>query len=78
MKKVLIIIVLAVAAIATLPLWGSCELNAKACSSWCTIRHFNSDLKSASCKAGCSTDRLRCLTRKGSEEAQNFVDQLKK
>jgi len=78
MKKVLLIVVLAAIAIATLPLWGSCELNAKACSSWCTIRHFNSDLKSASCKANCTTDRLRCLTSKGAEEAKQFVDGLRK
>lgn len=78
MKKGLIVVVVAVIAAVTLPLWGSCDLNAKACSGWCSIRHFNSDVKTASCKARCSTDRLRCLTSEGAEEMESFFNELKK
>jgi hypothetical protein len=77
MKKALLIAVLAIVAIATLPLWGSCELNAKACSGWCTVRHFNSDVRSAGCKANCTTERLHCLTRRGADEAESFFNELK-
>lgn len=77
MKKVLIIVVLAIVAFITLPLWGSCELNAKACSTWCRLRHFDSDVKTAACKARCATDRLRCLTEHGAKEVEGFVDELK-
>lgn len=78
MKKVLIIAVLAAVAVATLPLWGSCDLNAKACSTWCSLRHFNSDVRTASCKARCSTDRLRCLTERGAKGVESFIDELKR
>jgi hypothetical protein len=77
MKNAIIIAVVAIVAVATLPWWGSCELNAKACSSWCTVRHFNSDVKSTGCKANCTTERLRCLTRRGADEAEKFLDELK-
>ncbi len=76
MKKLYIIVVVTVVAVLTLPLWGSCDLNAKACSGWCSVRHYGSDIRVASCKAGCSTDRLRCLTSQGSKEAGRFIDKL--
>jgi len=78
MKKLLIVVVLAVVAVATLPLWGSCDLNAKACSAWCSVRHFNSDMKTAGCRSRCSTDRLRCLTDRGAKEVESFIDELKR
>lgn len=78
MKKIYIVIVLMLVAGLTLPLWGSCDLNAKVCSSWCSIRHYSSDLKTASCKAGCTTDRLRCLTDQGSQEVERLIDELGK
>lgn len=78
MKKLYIIVVVALVAVLTLPLWGSCDLNAKACGSWCSVRHSGHDLRIASCKAECSTDRLRCLTNQGSKEVGRFMDKLGK
>ena len=78
MKKLLLILVVLVVAGATLPLWGSCDLNAKACSAWCSVRHFNSDVKTAGCKARCTTDKLSCLADKGAKNVEGFFDEMKK
>jgi len=78
MKKLLLIIVLAIIAIATLPLWGSCDLNARACSAWCSARHYNSDLKTAACQARCTNDKLSCLAEKGADSLNGFIEELKK
>lgn len=78
MKKLYLFIVVTLIAAVTLPLWGSCDLNAKACSSWCEVRHYGSDLRIATCKAECTTDRLRCLTNQGSEEVGRFLGQMGK
>jgi len=78
MKKLLFIIILAVIAVATLPMWGSCDLNAKACSAWCSARHFNSDMKTATCKARCANDKLSCLADQGAKSVEEFIDELKK
>lgn len=72
MKKLLLIGVVLVVAVATLPLWGSCDLNAQACSAWCSARHFNSDIKTAACKAQCTTDKLSCLANKGAKEVEGI------
>ncbi|MCW8828732.1 MAG: hypothetical protein OQK94_06720 [Gammaproteobacteria bacterium] len=74
MKKILIVIAVAAVAIVTLPLWGSCDLNAKVCSGWCEVRHFNAELKAAGCRARCSTDRLRCLAGGGSDSVEEFME----
>lgn len=74
MKKLYITVVLTLIALLTLPLWGSCDLNAKACGAWCDVRHYGSELGIASCKAVCTTDRLRCLTGKGSEDSKRLLD----
>jgi len=78
MKKLLFILVLVVIAIVTLPLWGSCDLNARACSTWCSARHYNSDFKTATCQARCSSDKLNCLAEKGADSFNGFIDELKK
>jgi hypothetical protein len=78
MKKLFLVVVLAVVAVATLPLWGSCDLNAKACSAWCSVRHFNSDVKTAGCKARCTADKLSCLADKGAKNVEGFVEEFKK
>ena len=74
MRKLLTIALLAAAVIFTLPLWGSCDLNARVCSAWCGVRHLDSDIKTASCNARCERDRLHCLTGRGASEVQGFVD----
>lgn len=76
MKKLYLIAVVTIIAALTLPLWGSCDLNASACDSWCDVRHYGSDLRIASCKAECATDRLRCLTRQGGKEVERLIDEI--
>ena len=62
MKKIIVIVLaLAAIAVATVPLWGSCDLNYQVCTTWCEAKHYNSDVKVATCKAGCSADKLSCL-----------------
>ncbi len=78
MKKLYIIMVVTLVAVLTLPLWGSCDLNAKGCTTWCNVRHYGSDLRIASCNAECSTDQLRCLAEQGSLEVGRFIDGLGK
>ena len=66
MKKLLALLIVA-AAIAgvTLPLWASCELQADVCSQWCGMRHYDSGIKAAACRAECVGDRLSCLAKQG-------------
>lgn len=66
MKKLLaLLIVVAAIAGVTLPLWGSCELQADVCSQWCGMRHYDSGIKAATCRAECVGDRLNCLVKEG-------------
>lgn len=78
MKKLLFIIILVVIAVATLPMWGSCNLKAETCSAWCSARHFNSDVKTAACKARCANDKLSCLAEQGAQSVEDFIDELRK
>jgi hypothetical protein len=78
MKKILIAAVVIVVAVATLPLWGGCDLNAKACSTWCSVRHFNSDVKEAGCRARCATDKVSCLAEAGAEGVDDFIEGFNK
>jgi len=66
MKKMLglIVIIVAVAG-TTLPLWASCDLQSEVCSRWCGIRHYDSSIKAAACRAECIGDRLNCLAKQG-------------
>jgi hypothetical protein len=50
---------------ATLPLWASCDLQGDVCSRWCGIRHYDSGIKAATCRAECVADRLGCLAAEG-------------
>ncbi|HEY0634068.1 MAG TPA: hypothetical protein VGE00_01700 [Gammaproteobacteria bacterium] len=74
MKKVLIAVLLVAAAVATLPYWGGCELNARRCSTWCTIKHMNNDLQAAGCRARCAMENAAC---QGEEAAQGVDDVMK-
>jgi hypothetical protein len=66
MKRVitLLIVVAAIAGL-TLPLWASCDLQAEVCSKWCGIRHYDSGMQAAACRAECLGDRLNCLAKEG-------------
>ncbi len=66
MKKLItLVVVIGAIAGATLPLWASCDLQSDVCSQWCGLRHYDSDIKAASCRAGCVADRLSCLAKEG-------------
>lgn len=62
-KPAVIVALIVVVAAMTAPIWGGCDFQYQARSSWCDIRHFNSDLKKVSCKAGCAADKLACLAK---------------
>lgn len=64
-KLVALIIVVAAIAGVTLPLWGSCNLQADVCSQWCGIRHYDSGIKAAACRAECVADKLSCMAEDG-------------
>lgn len=73
MKKTLVVLALLAAVVATVPWWGGCDLNARTCSSWCSIKHFNSDIKVAACRTSCSLESARC---RGDEAAKKVGDFL--
>lgn len=78
MKKILLAAGVAVIAVVTVPLWGGCDLNAKLCSSWCAVRHFNAEVKEAGCNARCSTEHLSCLADKGASGVNDFIEGFNK
>ncbi len=77
MKKLVVIIGLLLVAVATVPLWGGCDLKGTTCSAWCSVRHFNSDAARLGCKARCAADKLGCIARSGSKSADDFLSGLK-
>lgn len=74
MKKVLVAVIVIIVGVATVPLWGSCDLNADVCRTWCSVRHMNSDVKEAGCRTRCATDRISCLAEQGSEGLNDFIE----
>jgi len=77
MKKILVIIALAALVLVTVPLWGSCDLNAKLCNGLCSVRHMDSDVRTAGCRARCRTDQLSCLAKQGSRSVEDFIEGFK-
>jgi hypothetical protein len=72
------VIALVVAAVVSVPLWGGCDVNAKVCSAWCNVRHVNSDVKAAGCRARCQTDKLACIARQGTQGLDDFFEGFKR
>ena len=65
MKKLLLMIAAAVViAGVTLPLWANCKTQAEVCSRWCGIRHYDSGMQAAACRAECVGKQLNCLAGK--------------
>lgn len=62
-KLVAIIVAVIVVALLAAPLWGGCGVKEDLCSSWCELRHFNSDMERLTCKASCAADKLSCMTK---------------
>ena len=66
MNKMLgLLLVVAVIAGATFPLWASCDIKADICSRWCGIRHYDSGIKAAACRAECVGERFKCMAAEG-------------
>ena len=62
MKKIFMLLLLALLiAGVTLPQWGSCELQAEVCSRWCGLRHYDSSVDAAACRAECVGKRVKCM-----------------
>jgi len=78
MKKVLVVVALLVIVVASVPLWGGCDVKAKVCAGWCEVRHFNKEVKAAGCRARCSTDRLQCLAQEGQDGIDDFIEGFKR
>ncbi len=78
MKKIVLIVVALGIAVATVPLWGSCNLKYQFCTTVCTIQHFNSDAKKAGCKTRCAAEKAGCIAGEGAESAGDFLEQLGK
>lgn len=76
MKKVFIALLALGAAFATVPLWGSCDLNADACSAWCRMKHFNSDSKTFGCRVSCSMEQASCRSRDAAGGFNEFMKGL--
>lgn len=76
MKYVLIGLVLIVIGVASIPLWGSCGLKQQYCSTWCGVRHLNSDVKSAACEARCAAEQAGCLAGEGVARMGDALDEL--
>lgn len=76
MKKVIIAVLVLVAIIATIPLWGGCDLNASLCSASCSIRHLNNDMKAAGCRAHCSMENASCRGAEAAKQVNDFMQGL--
>ena len=73
LKRILAVVVLLLAAVATLPWWGGCDLNARVCSTWCNVKNPGGEMKAAACRASCSLESTRCHGAKAAKDVGNFM-----
>lgn len=78
MKKVLIVLIVVGLGVAGIQLFGSCGLKADTCRTWCSVRHFNSDMDKATCQARCTSDELGCLAGEGTRKVESFFEDMGK
>lgn len=76
MKKMIIIALALAAIVATIPLWGGCDLNARFCTAKCSIKHINKDMKAAGCRTRCSMENASCHSTEAAEGFNDFVKGL--
>lgn len=74
MKKIGAVVLLLVAVAATVPWWGGCDLNAQICRAGCGVKNFNSDVKTAGCRASCYLESAKCRGGKAAKEVGNFMN----
>jgi hypothetical protein len=77
MKKAIIIALVLATIVATIPLWGGCDLNQRYCNATCSIKHFNNDMKAAGCRARCSMENAKCHGEEAAEGLNDFMSGLK-
>jgi len=78
MKKIVAgIVVLVIAAVASIPLWGSCDLKARYCTTVCDIKHYDNDMKATGCRASCSLNNIQCHGDDAVKELNDFMKGLK-
>jgi hypothetical protein len=53
----------AIIAVLTDSFWASCDTQYRICTAVCDVRHTDSDLKKAGCKARCTSDKVACVSR---------------
>ncbi len=76
MKKILLILILvAGAAAATIPLWGGCDLNYRLCDTWCSLRHMDSSAEASICQAKCATKKAGCVAGEAVEDVGRMLDE---
>ncbi len=73
MKIFLILIAVAVIALVTLPIWGSCKQNQAVCDSWCSVANFNSEVGKAGCRAECLGEQVGCETKAGAAKIERSL-----
>jgi len=78
MKKLLLILplILIVAGVATIPLWGNCDQKYSYCAALCSIKNYDSDAKEAGCKARCSGEKGSCMADAGVDSIGEFIEGL--
>jgi len=73
--KVSVVVVLVVAGLlASARWWGGCDVNYQLCRAWCSVRHFNADMKAAGCKTDCAAKKVRCLAAEGARGVNDFLE----
>lgn len=75
MKKLLLILVISIIiAVATIPLWGTCDLKYRFCTTLCDLRHGNSELQKTTCRTRCTTEKAACLAGEGVEKFGRMLE----
>lgn len=62
-KIIAFIIVIAVLAFLTFSIWANCKIKYQLCSALCDVRYMTSDFKKAACKGGCTSKKIRCISK---------------
>lgn len=77
MKKALIIALVLATIVATIPLWGGCDLNQSYCRATCSIKYINNDMKASGCRTRCSVENAKCHGEEAAEGLNDFMKGMK-
>ncbi len=59
---------------ASAPAFSDCSVQFKACTAWCGVRHFDSDVRKVGCKTRCAADRAACFAEAGVDKAKEVSE----